>query len=246
MTDRDDPAGSASPAWDDPEAGEPVRDLSARRQALYVAMLVPLVAVVMFASFTSGGWGLALVGIVALGALVALIAWVVRRSGVVARRVGADRGRRGPHADATRLAREASPRHDPAAKLGRLLERLDRLPTDAVRLLAVRPLDPGEHEAARARASEAARFGARVVLIEDATTRIDDWIGRSFGTRSFDPELVALAWRHEPLRLEDRSRLEATLADAALAVAVEDLVDEATYGELVGPCTMLVDDGDPT
>ena len=52
--------------------------------------------------------------------------------------------------------------------------------------------------------------------------------------------MIGLAWRHEPMRPEDRERLVDTLTDAALGVIVRDLVDEATFDELIGPCTFLV------
>lgn len=224
---------------------EPVRDLSMRRRALYVAMLVPLAAAGIFAGFTNG-WGPAVGGIVALGALLALAIWIVSGRRTHAGDRGAGQGRTRDHGDrvaiGSRPARSPARPGDPAGRLAGFLERLDRLPTDGVRLLAVRPLDVAAHEAASEWARQAARDHGRATMVEDATVYIAEWIGRAFGTRSFDPELVALAWRHEPLRIADRDRLQATLSDAALAVAVEDIVDEPTYGELVGPCGRLTGD----
>ncbi len=106
----------------------------------------------------------------------------------------------------------------------------------------MRPLDVSAHDAARDDAREAARFGGRAALLEDTSRALSVWLDRAFGTRSFDPTILGLAWRLEPLRADDIARLHETLDDAALAVATEDLIDEATYAELLGPCAMLVED----
>lgn len=222
-------------AGDDParvepdEPGTPVRDLAPRRRLLYWSMLVALAVIAIGAAVMGSALVTAAVAsVVVIGALVA--------QSVLSRRGSAD-----PRT--IRVADERRPSPSSATdRLAAFVDRLDRLPTDAVRLLAVRPLDPVGHEASRERAMGAARIGGRTALVDDATARIADWIARAFGTRSFDPEMVALAWRHEPLRLEDRERLRETLADAALAIAVEDLVDDATHAELVGPCGRLVGD----
>lgn len=131
----------------------------------------------------------------------------------------------------------------PEARLRALLAAIDRTPIETVRTLAVRPLDPAAHEAARAQAVEAAGAGSRARLVEDGSTAIVDWIDRVVGTSSYDPTFAGLAWRHEPLRVDDRVALAATLEDAVLAVVVADLVDPATVDELLGPCAGLLDDG---
>jgi hypothetical protein len=65
------------------------------------------------------------------------------------------------------------------------------------------------------------------------------------GTRSFDPTFVGLAWRHEPTGPADRIRLIRTLSDAALAVAVRDLVDDGVADELLGPLAGVVEPDGP-
>jgi hypothetical protein len=208
----------------------PVRDLGPRRRWLYIAMLVPMAAggVVMAAST---GSAILVGGLVAAGVVVFL--------GIRSVLPGVKRGT--DHAVPSDR-RSASQPGDATARLAAILERLDRLSTDELRLLAVRPLDPVAHGAARSRAVDAARRSGRAAMVDEAATGIAAWLDQAFGSRSFDPTLVGLAWRHEPQRPEDRERLRETLADAVLAVAVEDLVDEATYGELLGPCATLTGD----
>jgi hypothetical protein len=131
----------------------------------------------------------------------------------------------------------------PEARVRALLAAVDRTPIETIRTLAVRPLDPDAHAAARARAVEAAGAGSRARLVEEGREAIVGWIDRVVGTSSYDPTFAGLAWRHEPLRVDDRVLLAATLEDAVLAVVAADLVDPATVDELLGPCAALLNDG---
>lgn len=146
-------------------------------------------------------------------------------------------------------ARPAVPRPDRAASipagLTALMDRIDRLPPDGVRLLAVRSLDPAVHEQARADALARLADAGRLDVLEASRTAIAAWVRRWQGGEAFDPTFVALAWRHEPLRAEDRIRLLRTIEDAAIAELAADLVDEPTFDELLGPCATLVGPAGP-
>jgi hypothetical protein len=230
-----------------PGSFEPVRDLGPRRRRLYAAIVVAMFGVdaLVAATITIGcatgpcdvsetTWvAIATIGLGSI-VLIALALGGTRRASAAAGSAG----------DSGRPARidPAATSPEPVARLTAFLEALDRLDTDELRLLAVRPLDAEGHGAARTRArAAAARHLERAMLVDEATAAIRAWLERVFGTRSFDPTLVALAWRHEPLRLDDRDRLRETLDDAALAVVAADLIDEATCDELLGPCARLVD-----
>lgn len=255
MTDRDDTEAGASPAWDDPEAGEPVRDLEPRRRWLYLIMVVgvlgiDLVAAALYWNGCAGddcateGPGLAVV----LGAAAVSVVVIVLAVRQILRPAPTSPGPaigRGPRASGRTQHGQRTIAGGHAARLADFLDRLERLSTDELRLLAVRPLDGAAHDAARDEAVAAAQYAKRADLVAKTAGAATDLLERAFGTRSYDPTLAGLAWRHEPLRVEDRLRVRDTLADAALAVATEDLVSPATYAELVGPCTMLVDDGEP-
>jgi hypothetical protein len=133
----------------------------------------------------------------------------------------------------------------PSERVDQLLARFERLAIEELRVLAVRPLDEAAHDAARddaRRAADAAGLGA---LIDSTDERIADFVDRTMGARSYDPTFAGLAWRHEPTGPADRVRLLRTLSDAALAVAVRDLVDEAVADELLGPVALVVGDAPP-
>ena len=124
------------------------------------------------------------------------------------------------------------------ASLGAFFDRIDRLPSDQLDMLAVRPLDPDAHRAAVARAIEAvSRLGRRDVLARadeaievDLPRRVSDSTFPSLGVVGLGARLNSL----------DRVRLTATLRDAALGLIARDSLDEATFAELVGPCAGLV------
>lgn len=141
-------------------------------------------------------------------------------------------------------ARPTAPRPDREATipagLTALMDRIDRLPPDGVRLLAVRPLDRAAHDRARELALARLAEGGRLDALEATRTAVATWVRRWQGGEAFDPTFVAVAWRHEPLGAEDRIRLLRTIQDAAIAELAADLVDEPTFDELLGPCATLV------
>jgi hypothetical protein len=124
------------------------------------------------------------------------------------------------------------------ASLARFFERVDRLPSDQLDMLAVRPLDAGAHRAAVSGASEAVTRLHREDVLARADEAIEVDLPRRLSGSTF-PSLgvVGIGARLSSL---DRVRLTATLRDAALAVIARDAVDEATFAELVGPCADLV------
>jgi hypothetical protein len=128
---------------------------------------------------------------------------------------------------------------DPQARLDRFLASLDRASIDEARVLAVRPLDRAAHDEARATALEAATGAGRGELVAASRHQVVRWVEGAFAANAYDPTFIGLAWRHEPLRPEDRLLLAETLADAALGLIVLDLVADSVADELIGPCAVL-------
>lgn len=124
------------------------------------------------------------------------------------------------------------------ASLEAFFERIDRLPTDQLDMLAVRPLDAAAHRAAVGRAKEAVVRLHRAEVLSRADEAIEVDLPRRLSDSTF-PSLgiVGIGARLSSL---DRVRLTATLRDAALALIVRDSLDEATFAELIGPCADLV------
>jgi hypothetical protein len=129
------------------------------------------------------------------------------------------------------------------ARLSDFFERLERLPAAEARFLAVRPLDARAHEAARAAAEDAIERSDRSDLVGRAREGIVAWVRRSSSDLVLPTIYMGTGMGAQPGRPDDLVRLADTLSDASLAVIAEDLVDGATYDELVGPCTELV--GEP-
>jgi hypothetical protein len=117
------------------------------------------------------------------------------------------------------------------------LEMLERTPFDGLRLYAVRSLSPASLNEARHRAQTASDQAGRMDLRLDLAGAIADFLRRSIDNYAYDPTMIGTAWI---LRPEDRERLRKTLVDASMAVVAQDLIDEATFDELVGPCARLV------
>jgi hypothetical protein len=134
----------------------------------------------------------------------------------------------------------ARPKPDDPVLRG-LLGELERTPIEHVRLLAVRPLDSAAHDRARTEAEKAARSSGRITRHAAAMAWVDDLLLTMF-TRHGLPLEAAFGVPHEALGAQDRVHVRHTLDDAILAVLVCDLVDEATYDELLGPCAGLVED----
>jgi hypothetical protein len=139
-------------------------------------------------------------------------------------------------ASALGFARE---RVDPNAatmqQVDQFLERLERTPFETVRTYAVRPLAPVALNEARRNAQVTADEAGRMDLRLEVAGAIDTFLSRAFDGRPFDPTYIS-----EPLRPEDRARLLKTLVDASLAVVAQDLIDDRTFDQLVGPCGQLV------
>lgn len=139
-------------------------------------------------------------------------------------------------ASALGFARE---RVDPNAatlqQVDRFLERLARSPFYTLRTYAVRPLAPAALNEARRRAQVTADDAGRMDLRLDVAGAIETFLSRAFDGRPFDP-----SYSPEPMRLEDRARLLKTLVDASLAVVAQDVIDDRTFDQLVGPCSQLV------
>jgi hypothetical protein len=134
--------------------------------------------------------------------------------------------------------------HRAEARLAAFFDRLDRLPTDRLDMLAVRPLDPARHQAAAELATLAVRRFGRRELLERGTQAVEEAVRVrvAAGFPIYGDGVIAGALH---LRAEDAGRLAATLRDAALAVVSADALDEATFAELVGPCRALVGERGP-
>lgn len=115
------------------------------------------------------------------------------------------------------------------------LERLERTPFDTLRTYAVRPLAPAALNKARRSAQVIADQAGRMDLRLGAASAVEDFLSRAFDRYPFDA-----TYRTEPMRPEDRARLIRTLVDASLAVVAQDVIDDQTFDQLVGPCSQLV------
>jgi hypothetical protein len=126
-----------------------------------------------------------------------------------------------------------------ARRLDTFFERLDRLPSDRLDALAVRPVDPDVHAAAVARAAAAAERLGRAELRQRADEAIEESIMRRLSADAlrYGAAVVVSA---TGLRPDDVVRLVATLRDAALAVLADDDLDAEASAELVGPSEPLV------
>jgi hypothetical protein len=133
----------------------------------------------------------------------------------------------------------ARERVDPNAatlqQVDRFIERLERTQFDAIRMYAVRPHAPAARNDARRRAQIAADHAGRTDLRLEVAGAIETFLARAFDGRPLGGiESI------EPMRPEDRARLRTTLVDASLAVVAQDVIDERTFNQLVGPCSQLV------
>ena len=131
--------------------------------------------------------------------------------------------------------RRVDPNAATLQQINHFLEHLERTPFDALRMSAVRPFAPAALNDARRRAQLAADQAGRTELRLEVAGAIDAFLSRAFDGRPFDP-----TYSPEPMRPEDRARLLKTLADASLAVVAQDVIDDRTFDQLVGPCSQLV------
>lgn len=115
------------------------------------------------------------------------------------------------------------------------LERLERTPFYTLRTYAVRPLAPATLNEARRRAQVIADQAGRMDLRLEVAGAMETFLSRAFDRHPFDP-----TYSPEPMRPEDRVRLLKTLVDASLAVVAQDVIDDRTFDQLVGPCSQLV------
>lgn len=125
--------------------------------------------------------------------------------------------------------------------LGGFLDELERTPVEELRLLAVRPLDQDGHDAAREEAEDALRRSGRDQRHAAARAWVEELLRHAFSQPGYSP-VAALGIAHEPLDAAARVQVGRTIDDAVVALLAEDLVDEATYDELLGPCAGLADD----
>lgn len=121
------------------------------------------------------------------------------------------------------------------------LDELERTPVEELRLLAVRPLDQDGHDAAREEAEDALRRSGRDQRHAAARAWVEELLRHAFSQPGYSP-VAALGIAHEPLDAAARVQVGRTIDDAVVALLAEDLVDEATYDELLGPCAGLADD----
>ena len=121
------------------------------------------------------------------------------------------------------------------------LDELERTPVEELRLLAVRPLDQDGHDAARDEAEDALRRSGRDQRHAAARAWVEELLRHAFSQPGYSP-VAALGIAHEPLDAAARVQVGRTIDDAVVALLAEDLVDEATYDELLGPCAGLADD----
>lgn len=118
------------------------------------------------------------------------------------------------------------------------LEGIDRLPIDEFRMLAVPVAE--DHEAAVDQALQAAAAAGRRDVANDLRRSVDAGVARRFAEGGYDATMFGLGWRSEPTGPADRARVAGSIRDAALGLLVEDVVDDGTFAELVGPCAALV------
>jgi hypothetical protein len=127
--------------------------------------------------------------------------------------------------------------HRASERLDAFFERLDRMPTARLEMLAVRPLDEAGHHAATDRALDAVRRLGREELLRRGRETVEETAPRRYAA---DTLWVAGIPIGPAIRPVDLSRLVATLRDAVLALVAADGVDADTFDELVGPCVDLV------
>jgi len=147
---------------------------------------------------------------------------------------------------ASRSPRGAAPPVEPnelrADRLGEELdgffERIDRLPTDALETLAVRPIDDRAHADAVERGLHAVARLHRTSMFDRAAAAIERQVPLRLSAGSYFSTGVAGVGGH--LSGADRVLLTRTLRDAALALIAREGLDAETYDELVGPCRDLV------
>jgi len=131
----------------------------------------------------------------------------------------------------------------PDDRVTQFLGRVDRLPTDRLRLLAGAELDDeigSPRRQALERALDAARLAGRGAAAERLRQAIEEAIERRFAQGGYDPTMFGIAWRSEPVMPRERVAIAAALADAAVALLVRDRIGDDTFAELAGPVADLI------
>ncbi|HEY7590926.1 MAG TPA: hypothetical protein VH723_08035, partial [Candidatus Limnocylindrales bacterium] len=105
-------------------------------------------------------------------------------------------------------------------------------------------LDRAAHERAVEEASRVARQRGRPTLASDIRETTGDWLIRAGNDVSFHASFPVVGRLQLPFDLTVKGRLQiaSSLADALLAIALWDALDDATKDELLGPWVQFVND----
>ncbi len=110
-------------------------------------------------------------------------------------------------------------------RLSRLFGSFDRLTPDELARIGYRPASDEEREDLLAAVDEAAARSGRTVLVDEARTAAREAVLRRYSDGTLHPTWLVLNWGLSSGTVEDRVAIVEALADAAAAVAVEDVLD---------------------
>lgn len=115
---------------------------------------------------------------------------------------------------------------------------------DDLMLLGTRPLHAQAHRRALDEAELIAIERGRPTLHDDVRSTAGAWLLHRFNEADANPATVGVFWTaRDATRATDRVRIATSLAEALLAIALWDQLDEDTRNGLLGPWARFITHG---